>query len=155
VQQPNLGLGQLVVVVSRSNTIRHTHLLGLLSSSDHLAAEPALRTQCKSETKSHAIIGVQTHNPSSSSATDLHLMYMHECCEICLGINMLMWRGKWLSCWYNADQSNWPIAGLTRPYSSSKSNKQLALSHSHEVSSCCFLLIIFLNYDHLLFCIIK
>jgi hypothetical protein len=43
-QQPKLGLGRLIVEVSRSHIIRHTHPVGLLWTSDQLDAEAATYT---------------------------------------------------------------------------------------------------------------
>ena len=43
-QQPESGLGRLIVKVSRSHTHRHTHPVGLLWTSDKLVAETATFT---------------------------------------------------------------------------------------------------------------
>jgi hypothetical protein len=43
-QEPNVGLGRLFIDVSRSHTIRHTHPVGLLSTSDQLVAEATTYT---------------------------------------------------------------------------------------------------------------
>ena len=43
-QQPYVGLGRFIVDVLRSHTIRHTHPIGLLSTSDQLVAEATTYT---------------------------------------------------------------------------------------------------------------
>jgi len=43
-QQPNWGVGRLIVDVSRSLTIRNTHQVGLLWTSDQLLAQAATYT---------------------------------------------------------------------------------------------------------------
>ena len=44
VQQPHCGLGRLIIDVSRSDTIRHAHPLGLLWTSDQFIVEVATYT---------------------------------------------------------------------------------------------------------------
>jgi len=43
-QQPKSGLRRLIVVVSRSHTIRHKRSTGLLRTSDHLVVETVTYT---------------------------------------------------------------------------------------------------------------
>jgi len=43
-QQPNSGSDRLIVKVSRSHTTRYAQALGILSTRDHLVAEPATYT---------------------------------------------------------------------------------------------------------------
>jgi len=43
-QQPNSCLGHLVVEISAKDTIRHTHPIGLLGTSDQLFTEAATYT---------------------------------------------------------------------------------------------------------------
>jgi hypothetical protein len=76
-QQPNSGLGHLIVEVSRSHTIRHTHThqVGLLWTSDKLVAEAATYTTHNKHKKAniHAISVIRTRDPSNQAAADLRL----------------------------------------------------------------------------------
>jgi hypothetical protein len=73
-QQPNWGVGRLNVDVSRSLTIRGTHPVGLLWTSDELVAQAASYTlQQTQETNIHTIIVIRTRDPSNKAAADLRL----------------------------------------------------------------------------------
>lgn len=71
--QPNLSLDRLIVKVSISRTIKHTHPVGLLCKSDQLFAEAATCTTPNTETKLHALSEIRTHDPSKQAAADVRL----------------------------------------------------------------------------------
>jgi len=64
-EQPHLGLGRLIFEHSRPHTIRHTHSVGLLWTSDEPVAEAATytNTQQTQGEKIHARSGIQTRIP--------------------------------------------------------------------------------------------
>jgi hypothetical protein len=68
--QPKSGLGHLTVEVSRSHTIRHTHPIGLLLTSDQLIAEVATYT---TQNKHKERCGIRTRDTSNQKAADLRL----------------------------------------------------------------------------------
>jgi len=73
-QQPKSGLGHLTAEVSRSDTIRHSHLVIPLWTSDQLILQAATyTTQQTWETNIHALSRIQTHNLSNQGAADLRL----------------------------------------------------------------------------------
>ena len=73
-QQPNWGVGRLIVDVSRSLTVRRTHPVGLLRTSDQLVAQAAAYSTHKHKRRtSHAIIVIRTHDSSNKAAADLRL----------------------------------------------------------------------------------
>jgi hypothetical protein len=83
VQQPNWGLGRLLVVVSKSHTIRqthththtighthtHTHTVGLLWTGDQLVAE----ANALNENNIYALCGIRTRDPSKQGTPGLGL----------------------------------------------------------------------------------
>jgi len=74
-QEPNWGVGRLIVDVSRSVTIRRTQPVGLLRTSDQLVAQAATCTTHNKHNRrtSHAIIVIRTHDPSNKAAADLRV----------------------------------------------------------------------------------
>jgi hypothetical protein len=68
-QQPNSGLGRLILQVPIPHTIRHTHPVGLLWTSDQFVAEAVTfaNTQHSQETDIHAPAGFETIIPASAS----------------------------------------------------------------------------------------
>jgi hypothetical protein len=58
--------------VSKSHTLRHTHPVGILWTSDQLVAEAATyTTQQTQETNFHALSGIRTRDPSNRAAADV------------------------------------------------------------------------------------
>ena len=70
-QQPNSGPGRPTFEVYKSHTIRHTHLVGLVRTSDQLVAESAIHRT--NTTNIHTHSGIRTHDPSNQGAVDLQL----------------------------------------------------------------------------------
>jgi hypothetical protein len=68
-QKPNSGLGRLVFVVSRSQTIRYTR--DKTWKCDRLVAKTA--TYNTQETNNQALGEIRTRNPSNKAASDLRL----------------------------------------------------------------------------------
>ena len=74
-RQPYSDLGRIIFEVSRSHTIRHTHSVTLLWTSDQLVAEgTTYTTQFKRVTNIHALSGIRTHNPNNRLASGLRLI---------------------------------------------------------------------------------
>jgi hypothetical protein len=78
VQQPNLGLGRLIVEIYVSHTIRHTHThtpdrTPLKEWSALLRGRYLHNTQQTQETNIHGLIGIRTHNTSNRAVVDLRL----------------------------------------------------------------------------------
>jgi len=69
-QQPNSGLGRLIVEVSRS----HTYTIGFLWTSDQLVAEAATcTTHKKIQETNHALGRFRTRDPINQATVDLRL----------------------------------------------------------------------------------
>jgi hypothetical protein len=62
-QQPSLALARLIVKVSRSHRIKHTHGIGIY----------LYKSQLTQETNIHALSGIRTRDPSNHAASDLCL----------------------------------------------------------------------------------
>ena len=75
-QQPNWGLDRLIVEVSRSHTIRHTHTLGRTPLNEWSARRRGRylhHTQQTQEANNHGLSGIRTRNPTNRVAADLRL----------------------------------------------------------------------------------
>jgi len=66
--QPNWSIGRVIVEVYRSHTIRKTHPIGLLWTSDQLVAVPATYTT-HNKHKFPVFSGIRTRDPSSETAS--------------------------------------------------------------------------------------
>jgi hypothetical protein len=91
-QQPKSGRCHLIVEVSRSHTIRRTHAVELLRTSDKPVAEAATHTtHNKQDTNIHAVSIIRTRDPRKRAATDVQLrphghwdqLYLHSALTIC------------------------------------------------------------------------
>jgi len=72
----NSALRRLIFEVSRSHTIRHTHAVRLLLTSDQLVAGAATYTTHSNTTHKypcHSIRGFRTRHPSNQASADVRL----------------------------------------------------------------------------------
>ena len=64
-QQHKSGLGRFTVEVSRSHTIRHTHTVGFLWTSDQVVAKAYTTHYQTQDTNIYAVSGIRTHIPAN------------------------------------------------------------------------------------------
>jgi hypothetical protein len=68
---PVSGIGRLIVEVSRSHTIRHTHARKASFERVIISSQRALPTQWTHKKKVHGRNGIRTRDPSKRTAADL------------------------------------------------------------------------------------
>jgi hypothetical protein len=73
VRQPRSGLGRLIVQVSISNTIKHTHNRWDSSERVITTSQRLLPTQQTKEANIHVLSGIRTRDPNNLVAADLRL----------------------------------------------------------------------------------
>jgi hypothetical protein len=75
-QQPNSGLGHLIIEASKSHTVRHTHTPGRTPLEEWAARHRGSTCTTHNKRKRqniHAFNRIRTHDPSNQAAADLRL----------------------------------------------------------------------------------